>query len=71
MAIVGGNTIEFRNARVWVNDGRGGFRHEWVTQVRTKDVVIGVLGVSLGTWSNWQTIEFDTFVEINEDGSPR
>ena len=71
MPAIGSNTIEFRKARVWVSDGHDGFRHEWVTQVRTKDVIISVLGASLGIWSAWKSIEFDTFVELNEDETPR
>lgn len=54
--MAGSNIIEFRIARKW-NDASQTVKNDLRLQFRTKDVVISVLGVSLGVWSEWQ--DFD------------
>lgn len=49
----GSNIIEFRIVQTVAPNGQV-CGERW--QVRTKDVVIAVLGVSLGVWSDWQDI---------------
>lgn len=51
--MAGSNTIQFRWAVKWLD----GQPIDSRLQVRTKDTVIGVLGVSLGSWSDWEDIE--------------
>ena len=51
---MGSNVIQFRWAIKRMPDGT--IIDQRLT-VRTKDVVIAVLGVSLGVWSDWQDIE--------------
>lgn len=51
---MGSNVIQFRWAVKRLPDGT---IIDQRLQVRTKDVVIAVLGVSLGVWSDWQDIE--------------
>lgn len=51
---MGSNVIQFRWAIKRMADGT---IIDQRLQVRTKDVVIAVLGVSLGVWSDWQDIE--------------
>ena len=52
--MIGSNVIQFRWAIKRMADGT---IIDQRLQVRTKDVVIAVLGVSLGVWSDWQDIE--------------
>ena len=52
--MIGSNVIQFRWAIKRMADGT---IIDQRLQVRTKDVVIAVLGVSLGIWSEWQDIE--------------
>lgn len=54
MVSIGSNVIEFRWAVKKLADGTV---IDSRLQVRTKDVVIAVLGVSLGVWSEWEDIE--------------
>lgn len=49
----GSNVIEFRVVQTVAPNGQV-CGERW--QVRTKDVVLAVLGVSLGVWSDWQDI---------------
>lgn len=49
----GANHIEFRIVQTVAPNGQV-CGERW--QVRTKDIIIAVLGVSLGVWSDWQDI---------------
>lgn len=49
----GANNIEFRIVQTLAPNGQV-CGERW--QVRTKDIIIAVLGVSLGVWSDWQDI---------------
>lgn len=56
----GSNTIEFRIVQTLAPNGQiTGER--W--QCRTKDTILSVLGVSLGTWSDWQEINVTVVTE--------
>lgn len=54
--MAGSNIIEFRIVRRWQDAGKTVKTDERI-QFRTKDVVLSVLGVSFGTWSEWE--DFD------------
>jgi len=54
--MAGSNIIEFRVVRKW-NDASKTVQNDLRLQFRTKDVILGVLGVTLGVWSDWQ--DFD------------
>lgn len=58
--MAGSNTIEFRWA---VRKTADGIVIDQRLQFRTKDTIINVLGVSLGSWSDWQDMEIDV-VEV-------
>jgi hypothetical protein len=58
----GSNIIEFRIARKW-NDESQTIKNDERLQFRTKDVIISVLGVSLGSWSEWK--DFDALEIVN------
>ena len=60
--MAGSNIIEFRLVRKW-NDASKTTQNDERLQFRTKDVVISVLGVSLGVWSDWQ--DFDALEVID------
>lgn len=49
----GNNLIEFRIVQTIGPNGQV-TGERW--QCRTKDIIIAVLGVSLGVWSDWQEI---------------
>lgn len=51
------NTLDWRVVRRgrYAADG-GVLWDDNVTQVRTKDMVISILGVSLGSWSGWRDL---------------
>lgn len=54
MLSIGNNIIRFRWAVKKLPDGTV---IDQRLQVQTKEVIIAVLGVSLGAWSEWQDIE--------------
>jgi len=49
----GSNIIEFRIVQTLAPNGQV-IGERW--QCRTKDIIIAVLGISLGVWSDWQDI---------------
>lgn len=61
--MAGSNIIEFRIVRKW-NDASQTVRNDQRIQFRTKDVVISILGVSLGVWSEWQDFDALEVVDI-------
>lgn len=56
----GSNTIEFRIVQTVAPNGQV-TGERW--QCRTKDVLISVLGLNLGTWSQWQDINVTVVTE--------
>lgn len=60
--MAGSNIIEFRIVRKW-NDPTQTTLNDQRVQFRTKDVILGILGVSLGIWSDWQ--DFDALEVID------
>jgi len=69
MAVISSNTLEIRRVmqREVVNGQVSYFEN---LQYRTKDVVIDVLGVSLGSWSAWQSIPRTDLIYVDENGVP-
>lgn len=64
-------TVEFRKIKRMVNNEvvpTGWYIGQEIVQFRTKQVIIGVLGVSLSSWSDWQDIP-ELLVNI-ETGEP-
>lgn len=61
--MAGSNIIEFRLVRKW-NEPEAIVLNDIRVQFRTKDVIIGLLGVTLGTWSEWQDFDALTVVDI-------
>lgn len=61
--MAGSNIIEFRIVRKW-NDASQTARNDERIQFRTKDVVISILGVSLGVWSEWQDLDAIEVIDI-------
>lgn len=61
--MAGSNIIEFRLVRKW-NEPAAINLNDTRLQFRTKDVVISVLGVSLGVWSSWQDFDSIEVVDI-------
>lgn len=57
------NHIRFRKVkyRIWGSPGSEPTEQE-VLEYQAKDIIIGVLGVSLGTWSDWTPIQEVTVV---------
>jgi hypothetical protein len=61
--MAGSNIIEFRLVRKW-NEPEAIVLNDQRVQFRTKDVIIGVLGVTLGVWSEWQDFDGLAVVDI-------
>lgn len=61
--MAGSNIIEFRLVRKW-NEPEAIVLNDQRLQFRTKDVIIGVLGVTLGVWSEWQDFDALAVVDI-------
>lgn len=61
--MAGSNIIEFRMVRKW-NEPAAITLNDLRIQFRTKDVVISILGVSLGVWSDWQDLDAIEVVDI-------
>ena len=61
--MAGSNVIEFRVVRKW-NEPEAIVLNDIRVQFRTKDVIIGLLGVTLGVWSEWQDFDALTVVDI-------
>lgn len=61
--MAGSNIIEFRVVRKW-NDASKTVQNDLRLQFRTKDVILGVLGVSLGVWSDWEDFDAIEVVDI-------
>ena len=69
MALIGSNTLQIRRVmQREVIDGQVSYFEN--LQYRTKDVVIAVLGVSLGTWSAWQSLDRADLIYVDENGNP-
>lgn len=69
MAIIGSNTLEIR--RVMQREvSNGNVSYYENLQYRTKDIIIAVLGVSLGTWSDWQSLQRVDLIYVDENGNP-
>lgn len=69
MALIGSNTLQIRRVmQREVIDGQVSYFEN--LQYRTKDVVIAVLGVSLGTWSAWQSLDRIDLIYVDENGNP-
>lgn len=61
------NHLELRKVIVKANTENGTAEREtW--EYRTKDVVISILGVSLGAWSPWTRIESEVVWQTPEGG---
>lgn len=60
------NHIEFREVQRRVN-GDGMKTEETWWEYRTKDVLISLLGVSLGSWSDWQRVDI---TRVDQNGDP-
>lgn len=56
----GSNVIEFRIVQTIAPNGQVAGQR---LQVRTKDVIVAVLGVSLGVWSDWQDVSLEILRE--------
>lgn len=69
MAIIGSNTLEIRRVmqREVVNGQTSYYEN---LQYRTKDTIISILGVSLGSWSDWQSLERIDLIYVDENGNP-
>lgn len=61
--MAGSNIIQFRIVRKW-NEPEAVVLNDIRIQFRTKDVILGVLGVSLGVWSDWQDFDALEVVDI-------
>lgn len=61
--MAGSNIIEFRLVRKW-NEPEAIVLNDQRLQFRTKDVIIGVLGVTIGVWSEWQDFDALAVVDI-------
>ena len=61
--MAGSNIIEFRMVRKW-NDASQTVQNDERLRFRTKDVLISVLGLSLGSWSDWQDFDAIEVVDI-------
>lgn len=60
--------IELRKVKIFTTDPNGGpvtEQESW--EYRTKDILISVLGISLGSWTDWMRIETIT---VNQNGVP-
>lgn len=68
--MIGSNTIEYRNVHRRVPAANGGFAWEYVTQMRTRNTLVELLGVSLGPWSDWKDQEKDPPVYLDENDNP-
>lgn len=64
--MAGSNILELRMVRRWADSDKQVKTDERI-QFRNKDVVIAVLGISLGSWSPWQDLEA---VEVVDEVSP-
>ena len=61
--MTGSNILQFRLVRKW-NEPEAVVLNDLRVQFRTKDVIIGVLGVTLGVWSDWQDLDAVEVVDI-------
>ncbi len=66
MAVHGSNTFEWEPC-VKVILVNGETIHQPALRVRQKDVLISILGVNLGVWTEWEWVD-DTPVYRREDG---
>lgn len=64
--MAGSNIIEFRIIRRFQDEAKTVKIDERI-QFRTKDVIIAVLGINLGSWSDWQ--DFDAIEVVETVGS--
>lgn len=76
MAIYGSNTFQWRPI-IRVIKSNGFTQHIPTVQFRHKDVIIGILGVSLGAWSDWywenpDDVEYQLtdFTPCDSEGNP-
>ena len=69
MALIGSSTLQIRRVmQREVENGQVSYFEN--LQYRTKDVVIAVLGVSLGAWSDWQSLDRADLIYVDENGNP-
>lgn len=59
----GSNVIEFRIVRKWTDASKTTKVDERI-QFRTKDVLLSILGVSFGVWSDWQDFDAIEIVDV-------
>ena len=69
MAVYGSNTFQWQPI-VRVIKINGNVQHIPTVQFRHKNVIIGVLGVTLGDWSNWYWENPDEVVYQLTDFTP-
>lgn len=60
------NHIEFREVQRRVN-GDGIKTEETWWEYRTKDIIISILGVELGSWTAWTKVDF---IRVDQNGNP-
>jgi hypothetical protein len=70
MALISSNTLEIRRVMQRDIDINGKISYFENLQYRTKDVVISILGVSLGSWSAWQSLDRTDLIYVDENGNP-
>lgn len=62
------NHIEMRKVKIITNDPNGGQPTEQESwEYRTRDILISLLGTSLGVWTDWTRIETIT---VDQNGVP-
>lgn len=66
--LIGGNTLQVRRVMQREPAAGGGFSYFETFQFRTKDTLASLLGVSLGSWSDWQSIGRTELVYVDENG---
>lgn len=70
MGLISSNTLEIRRVMQKEILADGNVSYFENLQYRTKDVIIGVLGVSLGVWSDWQSLDRTDLIYVDENGTP-
>ena len=63
------NTLQVRRVMQREVDADGNASFHETLQFRTRDVLVAVLGVSLGSWSAWQSIPRTDLIYVDEEGS--
>lgn len=68
MALISSNVLQIRRVMQREIGANGQVSFFENLQYKTKDVVISILGVSLGTWSDSQSIPRTDLVYVDENG---